>query len=144
MTGMPGLVLPSYYLYYASPVKIVATPDGGARVWRISIDTGGWLEENELFSEIVFAVGGEIFSRRVEEFVQEVEAYRSHYLSGEGPVFALYETIKAIEEVAEQERRDLTAREIALIRGIRRKTFVIFEEQLQRAGDQGADPGLAA
>ncbi|MER7889172.1 hypothetical protein ABTX15_05040 [Micromonospora sp. NPDC094482] len=144
MTGMPGLVLPSYYRYYESPVKIVATPDGGARVWRISIDTGGWLEENELFHEIVFAVGGEIFRRRVEEFVQEVEAYRSRYLSGEGPVFALYETIKAIEEAAERERRDLTVQEIALIRGIRRKTFVIFEEQLQHAGDPGADPGLVA
>ncbi|MEU5722565.1 hypothetical protein [Micromonospora sp. NPDC047738] len=36
-----------------------------------------------------------------------------------------------------------TAEEAALIKGIRRRTFVMFEEQLQRAGDPGADPTIA-
>ncbi|WP_258397708.1 hypothetical protein [Micromonospora noduli] len=140
---MPGLVLPSYYLYYQSPVKIVETPDGGARVWRVAIDTGAWQEKNDLFSEIVFDVGGDIFRRTAEDFVQEVEAFRAHYLRGEGPIFALYETVRSIELLADAEARHETPKEQALIRGIRQRTFVMFEEQLRAAGDPGADPDIA-
>ncbi|MEH1165580.1 hypothetical protein V6V47_09355 [Micromonospora sp. CPCC 205539] len=139
-----GLLLPSYYLYYGSPVKIVETPDGGARVWRVFIDTGGWQEKNDLFVKITLAVGGDIFTRTAEEFVQEVEAFRAHYLSGDGPIYALYETVRSIEDLANAEERYLTPKEEALIRGIRQRTFVMFEEQLRAAGDPGADPELAA
>ncbi|MEU8184743.1 hypothetical protein AB0B86_28690 [Micromonospora sp. NPDC049047] len=143
MTEVSGLALPAYYLYYQSPVKIVETPDGGARVWRVSIDTGGWQEKNDLFSEIVFDVGGEVFRRMPEEFVQEVERFRAHHLEGEGPIFALYETVQAVRDLAKAENRHLTPMEQAIIRGIRRRTFVMFEEQLQAAGDPGADPEIA-
>ncbi|MER5700905.1 hypothetical protein ABT023_02925 [Micromonospora sp. NPDC002296] len=142
MNGVSGLVLPSYYLYYESPVKIVPTPEGGARVWRLSMDSGGWQESDRLFEKIVFAVGGDVFKRSPEEFVQDVEEYRGHYLSGEGPVFALYETVKAVIDTEVRENRYLTDRETALVRGIRRKTFVMFEEQLRRAGHPGADPSI--
>ncbi|MGC4867544.1 hypothetical protein ACLQ3B_19190 [Micromonospora sp. DT53] len=143
MAQMPGLVLPSYYLYYQSPVKIVETPDGGARVWRVAIDTGAWQEKNDLFSEIVFDIGGDVFRRTAEDFVQEVEAFRAHYLKGEGPIFALYETVRSIELLADAESRHETPKEQALIRGIRQRTFVMFEEQLRAAGDPGADPDIA-
>ncbi|MFF3867045.1 hypothetical protein [Micromonospora sp. NPDC001898] len=144
MRPVPGLILPSYYRYYASPVKIVASSDGGIRVWRVSIDTGGWRQENEIFEEIAFAVGGEIFTLSPDRFVQEVEAYRGRHLSGKGPIFALYETVDAIIGAEAREGRRLTEREQALVRGIRRKTFVLFEEQLQQGGDPGADPTIAA
>ncbi|MEU5674689.1 hypothetical protein ABZ749_31070 [Micromonospora sp. NPDC047753] len=137
-----GLVLPSYYLYYQSPVKIVETPDAGARVWRVAIDTGAWQEKNELFSEIVFDSGGKVFRRSPKDCVQEVERFRAHYLEGEGPIFALYETVQAVRDVAKAEDRHLTPKEQALIRGIRQRTFVMFEEQLRAAGDPGADPDL--
>ncbi|WCN82441.1 hypothetical protein [Micromonospora sp. LH3U1] len=143
MAQMPGLVLPSYYLYYQSPVKIVETSDGGARVWRVSIDTGGWQEKNDLFSEIVFDIGGDVFRRTAEDFVQEVEAFRAHYLKGEGPIFALYETVRSIELLADAEARHETPQEQALIRGIRQRTFVMFEGQLRADGDPGADPDIA-
>ncbi|WP_327032788.1 hypothetical protein [Micromonospora ureilytica] len=136
-------MLPSYYLYYQSPVKIVETPDGGARVWRVAIDTGAWQEKNDLFSEIVFDVGGDVFRRTAEDFVQEVEAFRAHYLKGEGPIFVLYETVRSIELLADAEARHETPKEQALIRGIRQRTFVMFEEQLRAAGDPGADPDIA-
>ncbi|GAA2183671.1 hypothetical protein [Micromonospora lupini] len=136
--------LPSYYLYYSSPVKIVETPDGGARVWRLSIDSGGWQEENDIFGEITLGVGGDIFRRTPEDFVQEVERFRAHYLVGEGPVFALYETVQALRDAAEAQGRPLSPKEQALIRGIRKRTFVMFEEQLRAAGDPGADPEVAA
>ncbi|MET8089027.1 hypothetical protein [Micromonospora sp. NPDC005220] len=139
-----GLSLPSYYLYYQSPVKIVETPDGGARVWRVSIDTGGWHEKNDIYTEITLGVGGDIFRRTPEDFVQEVERFRAHYLEGEGPIFALYETVQAVRDVAKAENRHLTPKEQALIRGIRQRTFVMFEEQLRAAGDPGADPDIAS
>ncbi|MGC4855551.1 hypothetical protein ACLQ24_19690 [Micromonospora sp. DT4] len=135
--------LPSYYLYYSAPVKIVETPEGGARVWRLSIDSGGWREENDIFGEITLGVGGEIFRRTPQEFVQEVERFRAHYLEGEGPIFALYETVQALRDTAKAEGRHLTPREQALIRGIRQRSFVMFEEQLRAAGDRGADPDIA-
>lgn len=138
-----GLLLPSYYLYFRSPVKIVETPDGGARVWRVSIDAGGWHEKNEIFTEITLGVGGDIFRRTPEEFVQEVERFRAHYLEGDGPIFALYETIQAVRDMAKAEDRHLTSKERALIHGIRQRTFVMFEEQLRVAGDLGADPDIA-
>ncbi|MDG4808009.1 hypothetical protein O7634_14730 [Micromonospora sp. WMMD1120] len=143
MTEMPGLILPSYYLYYQSPVKIVETPEGGARVWRVSIDSGGWHEKNDIFVEITLGVGGDIFSRSAEDFVQEVEAFRAFHLKGEGPIFALYETVRGIESQADAEGRRETPREQALIRGIRQRTFVMFEEELRAAGDPGADPDIA-
>ncbi|MFG2051218.1 hypothetical protein ACGFIW_27785 [Micromonospora sp. NPDC048935] len=142
MTEMPGLVLPGYYLYYQSPVKIVETPDGGARVWRVSIDTGGWHEKNDIFVEITLGVGGDIFRRSAEDFVQEVEAFRAHYLKGDGPIFALYDAVRSIEDLADAEARHETPREQAIIRGIRQRTFVMFEEQLRAAGDPGADPEI--
>ncbi|SCL35351.1 hypothetical protein GA0074692_4070 [Micromonospora pallida] len=142
MSGFPGLRLPSYFRYYASPVKLVEMPGGGVTAWRVSIDTGGWESADDLIEEILFAVGGEIFSLSSDDFVQEVERYRARYLNGDGPIFALYETVKAIVEAERSERRYLTDRERALVRGIRRKTFVMFEEQLKQQGDPGADPSL--
>ncbi|MEU5907677.1 hypothetical protein ABZ780_25295 [Micromonospora sp. NPDC047467] len=120
------------------------TADGGARVWRVSIETGGWQEKNDIFVEITLGVGGEIFRRTREDFVQEVERFRAHYLEGEGPIFALYETVQALRDAAKAEGRHLTPKEQALIRGIRQRTFVMFEEQLRAAGDPGADPDLSA
>lgn len=143
MSAMPGLQLPSYFRYYDAPIKIVVTPAGTMQAWRVSIKTGGWESVNELIDEILFAVGGEIFVDSVEEFVQEVESYRAHYLSGDGPIFALYETVDAIIAAEEREQRYLTDEEVALVEGIRRKTFVMFEEELQRRGDPAADPSLA-
>ncbi len=143
MSQMPGLVLPAFFSYYSSPVKMMPTSDGGLMAWRLSIDTGGWEAATHLVDEILFAVGGEISVLTADEFVQRTEHDRGHYLQGEGPLFALYETVRGIEERLGRERRYPTPREQALIRGIRRKTFVMFEEELQRAGDPGADPTIA-
>ncbi|MFG1655253.1 hypothetical protein ACGFIY_01830 [Micromonospora chersina] len=135
--------LPGYYEYYKTPVKMVATPDGGLTAWRLDKKTGGWQPANDIVDEILFAIGGEVFVRTPAQFVQRTEAVRGRYLKGEGPIFALYETVKAIDDVAVAEGRPYTAEEAALIAGIRRRTFVMFEEQLQQAGDPGADPTIA-
>ncbi|WFE33858.1 hypothetical protein [Micromonospora sp. WMMD975] len=135
--------LAGYYDYYRNPVKIVPTAEGGLTAWRLDRMTGGWRAANDIIDEIIFAVGGEVFVRSADRFVQRVEQVRGRYLRGDGPVFALYETVRAIEEQAVAERRAFTPEEAALVTGIRRRTFVMFEEQLQRAGDPGADPSIA-
>lgn len=139
-----GIDLPSYYDYYETPVKFVPTPDGGLTAWRLDREAGGWQPANDIVDEILFARGGDIYVRSAERFVQRTEEERGRYLKGEGPIFALYETVKAVEDIAIAERRAYTPEEAALIRGIRRRTFVMFEEQLRAAGDPGADPSIAA
>ncbi|MFG1673183.1 hypothetical protein [Micromonospora sp. NPDC049282] len=139
-----GLSLAGYYDYYDTPVKILPTTEGGLAAWRLDRGTGGWQRANDIIDEIAYAMGGEIFVRSAGRFVQRVEEERGLSLKGDGPVFALYETVRAIEEQAVAERRAYTPDEAALIRGIRRRTFVMFEEQLQRAGDPGADPTIAS
>ncbi|MDZ5445231.1 hypothetical protein U2F26_21275 [Micromonospora sp. 4G57] len=119
------------------------TADGGVAGWRLSWDTGGWQPANNLIDKVLFVGGDEIDEITRDEFVQRTEHDRGRYLKGEGPVFALYETVRAIEETLGREQRYPTLREQALISGIRRRTFVMFEEALQRAGDPGADPTIA-
>lgn len=143
MSQPQGLELPAFFSYYESPVKLVATPDGGLSAWRLARDTGGWLPANDLVDKILFVGGDDVDELTRDEFVQRTEHNRGWYLRGEGPIFALYETAKAIEDAADAQRRQLTIEEQALIKGIRRRTFVMFEEQLQRAGDPGADPTIA-
>ncbi|MFU8870527.1 hypothetical protein [Micromonospora sp. SL4-19] len=144
MSRVTGLVLPRFFSYYESPVKLVETSDGGVAGWRLSWDTGGWQPANSLIDKLLFVGGDEIDEITRDEFVWRTEQDRGRNLRGEGPVFALYETVQAIEETIRQERRYPTPHEQALIKGIRRRTFVMFEEQLQRAGDPGADPTIAA
>ncbi|SCG41093.1 hypothetical protein [Micromonospora inositola] len=143
MNALPGLELPAYFSYYEAPVKMVSTPDGGLAAWRLNRESGGWKPANDIVGEILLAIGGDISVLTPDRFVQRTEFERAVYLKGEGPIFALYETVRAIEDTAEAECRDLTTQEQALIRGIRRRTFVMFEEELQRAGDPGADPTIA-
>ncbi|GGL90056.1 hypothetical protein [Micromonospora yangpuensis] len=143
MREMPGLVLPAYFSYFKRPLKVGAGPDGGLTAWRLSVDSGGWEAADDLVADVLLAVGGEVSSLNPDDFVQLTERTRARYLQGDGPIFALYETIDAIISVAAGESRQLTDRESELVRGIRRKTFVLFEEQLQRDGKPGADPGLA-
>lgn len=137
-----GEDLPIYYSYYDSPVKIVAAEDGTPQVWRVAMETGGWQRDDSILGELVFATAGEVSKRSAEEFVQDVERYRADYLSGDGPVFALYETAAAVLDSARNERRNPTAREQTIVRGIRRRTFIMFEETLRSVGDPAADPDV--
>jgi hypothetical protein len=134
--------LPSYYTYHERPVKIVETDDGGMRAWALDWDTGGWAKANQLIDPILFAIGGDVFKVPPDDFVDAVEFQRSRRLSGDAPVFALYDTIRSIADAADRENRRLTLEEKALIKGLRRKTYRMFEEELRRQGDPAADPDL--
>lgn len=143
MTQPRGVRLPMFFSYYDSPLKLVETPGGGVAGWRLSPDTGGWRPANDLIDRVLFAGGTEVHQVSRDEFIWNTEHDRGRYLTGDGPVFALYDTVRAMEDAVRRERRYPTPREQALISGIRRRTFVMFEEQLQRAGDPGADPTIA-
>ncbi|MEO3780317.1 hypothetical protein ABGB16_26575 [Micromonospora sp. B11E3] len=125
-------------------MKLVETADGGVAAWRLSKESGGWLPVNNLIDTLLFPQGGDVDQLTRDEFIQTVEHDRGYYLSGEGPIFALYETIKAIADLQMRERRYPSPEEDALVKGLRRRTFVMFEEELQQAGDPGADPTIAS
>ncbi|WP_439427891.1 hypothetical protein [Micromonospora sp. LA-10] len=144
MTHPAGLVLPKFFLYYDSPVKLVRTEDGGMAGWRLSLDNGRWQPANDLVDRVLFGRDDEIFEINPEEFVWYVEQERGLGQRGDGPISALYETVRAIQDTLREERRYPTPTEQALIKRIRRRTFVMFEEELQRAGDPGADPTVVS
>ncbi|WP_422745474.1 hypothetical protein ACN27B_14770 [Micromonospora sp. WMMD754] len=144
MRPLSGLQLPKFFNYYESPVKLVPTAEGGVASWRLSKDTGGWREANDLVDKLLFLGGDEVYEISRDEFVQLTEQERGRYLHGETPIFALYRTALALEDTIQEERRYPTTQEQALIKGIRRRTFVMFEEQLQQAGDPAADPTIAS
>ncbi|MBQ1044650.1 hypothetical protein KBX35_12770 [Micromonospora sp. C32] len=142
MATVDGVELPAYFEHYDTPVKLVATPDGGYGAWKLDRSTGGWRPADDLVDDVIGGIGGDIYVRSADAFVQHVEQLRGRYLRGEGEIFALYDRVRAINERAAAEKRNYTADEAALVSGIRRQTFAMFEEQLQRAGDPGADPGI--
>lgn len=131
--------LPRYYSYYSRPVKFLATPDGGMVAWKLNWDTGGWEPAEDLVDEIIGAVGGEVSPLTKERFIDLTERTRARLLRGDGPVFALYETVEALTTDARESRRLLTDQEVALVSGIRRRTYAMFEAELARRGDPAAD-----
>lgn len=72
-----------------------------------------------------------------ERFVQELEAFRGRWLTGDGPVFALYQTIRGMEEQAARERRLFTAEERELVRRPRPRTHELFGRELRERGLTG-------
>ncbi|MFG1887427.1 hypothetical protein ACGFIR_06095 [Micromonospora sp. NPDC049051] len=139
----PG-ALPAFFSYYENPVKLVADEAGRVIGWRLSRTSGGWERADDLVRKILLVGGDEIEELSRDEFIEYTEHDRGRYLRGTGSIFALYETVGAILEQADLERRPLTPHESALVAGIRKRTFVMFEEQLQQAGDPAADPSLRA
>ncbi|WP_433495077.1 hypothetical protein ACQP26_05135 [Micromonospora sp. CA-248089] len=136
--------LPAYFEHYDTPVKLVAAPQGSYAAWKLDRRTGGWRPADDLVDDVIGGIGGEIYVRSADAFVQHVEQLRGRYLRGEGEIFALYERVRAIGEQAVGAKRSCTSEEAALIKGIRRRTFVMFEKQLQQAGDPAADPTIAS
>ncbi|MEM8534913.1 MAG: hypothetical protein AAGF95_29000 [Chloroflexota bacterium] len=137
------LDMPRYYIYYRRPVKMVRTAEGQVQVLKMNWRTGDFEPGIELVDELFAAREQEIFRMDEEEFIQELEHARGLHVQGEGPVFALYETINALAETARSEGRRLTDEERALIRGLRRQTHVLFEEHLAQqraaAGTEAAE-----
>ncbi len=118
-----------YYLHYARPVKVVYAADGRPEVYRFTRHTGRFERDDDLYGEIISSLGGETDAVDEDRFIQETEKLRARYLHGDGPAFAVYDTIEAITKAAQAEGRGLTPDEAALIRELRRRTYALFESE---------------
>ncbi|MFI0350664.1 hypothetical protein [Actinomadura sp. 9N407] len=131
---------PEYYLYEETPVVFVEPPGGGLDCLVLSSSTGGFERDLEYVTKIRFGTTADIRTLSRTEFVQRVEEFRGRWLRGDGPVFALYETIGGIEQNARDEARRLTDEEAALVHTLRLRTHELFEAGLQAEGRPGT-PG---
>jgi hypothetical protein len=131
--------LPQYFNYYSRPVKFLPLPDNQMAVWKLSWETGGWEPGEDLANKIIGDVGGEVFRLDKDRFINLTEEQRGRRLQGEGPVYALYETVDGIIADAEREHRGPNPTERALIQGIRKRTYAMFEAELAQRGDPAAD-----
>jgi hypothetical protein len=115
-----------YYIVGLRPVKFIPTPDGGLAVVKMNWETG------------IFEYGMEYLARATssdsdvdhvseDEFIQHVESLRSRRLRGDGPIFALYLTVNAIEDAAKAQGRRLNDEETALVAELRRRTYAMFQ-----------------
>ena len=134
--------VPRYFRHDQLPTKVIPGADGGEPVvWRFDGATGGWQVDDGALADLSGNSRADSFQLDRDRFIQLTESFRERYrLRVEGPIAALYETVASIREQVESEGRTITAAEQALIRGIRRKTYAMFERELAAAGDPGADP----
>jgi hypothetical protein len=128
---------PQYYAYEGRPVAFVEAPDGGLLVWALSGRTGEFTLDRSYVDKIWFGTTADIDTLTRDEFVQRVEEYRGRRLRGDGPAYALYETINGLEDASRAEARDLTPEERALIRTLRLRVHDLFEAELREQGRQG-------
>jgi hypothetical protein len=128
---------PQYYCYEGRPVIFVETPDGGVAVWALTARTGEFELDKSYLRKIWFGTTADIETLTRDEFIQRVEEYRGRRLRGDVPAYALYETIKGIEDAARAEPRRLTPEEKALVHTLRLRVHDLFEEELRAQGRQG-------
>ncbi|WP_103340245.1 hypothetical protein [Amycolatopsis sp. CA-126428] len=127
---------PMFYKYYAQTYRIDSTPDGGLKGTILNLRTGFFEQDQDsshirelIWSTTESNIGGPFDE---EKFVQETEIERNHYLSGDGPIFALYETINGINGTAFREGRRRTPQETALVRALQTRTFKMWEDEAAR------------
>jgi hypothetical protein len=118
--------LPLYFIVGMRPVKFIATPSGGMAVLKMNWDTGVFEYGMEYLSRAM-SNDSDVDSMTEDAFIQEVEVMRGRLGNADGPIRALYDVINATEDVAKEERRDLTDEEVELIAALRRKTYELFE-----------------
>jgi hypothetical protein len=130
-----------YFLFRRRPVKLLPGRDRPV-MWWLDPATGSWVQEPDLVRELAEADRSEDPQPlTADQFVDVVEVIRCR-LTGDGDVYALYETASAIYAMADLEQRRLTTEEMALLRGLRRQTYRMFEEELARRGNPAAQPDL--
>jgi len=132
---------PSYFEYYAHPFVVDSTPDGGLTGRILNWKTGRFDEDNEHVMDVLFDHGPDIRSLDHAKFVRRTEEERKHYLRGDGPIFALYQTIDAIWAGVKEENRKITKEERALIESLYRRTFTMWEDEFARR-DAGEAPAF--
>src|SRR5436190_11893040 len=122
-----------YFKYFAQTYRVDSTPDGGLMGTILNTRNGEFVEDNSHIREVIWATTeSDIRTLTEERFVQETEFERNHHLTGDGPIFALYETVNGLYAQARKEERSMEPQESALIRSIYKRTFKMWEEELER------------
>ncbi|MBE1533359.1 hypothetical protein [Actinomadura algeriensis] len=134
---------PEYYLYEEIPVVFIEPTEGGLDCLALSNTTGAFDRDMRFVHKIRFGTTADILQLDRVSFIQQVETYRGEHLRGEGPAFALYETIEALEADARRQRRPLSDAEATLVRTLRLESHELFEKSLREKGLTGtpAAPG---
>ncbi|HET6703728.1 hypothetical protein [Amycolatopsis sp.] len=125
---------PRFYKYYAQTYRIDSAPNGGLVGTLLDLTTGFFVQDSSHIREVMRAMTESHIDGpfNEEKFIQETEFERSHYLTGDGPIFALYDTIKGIDHVVRREERRRTPQEVALIQALRKRTFKMWEDEAAR------------
>ncbi|MEC3974645.1 hypothetical protein [Amycolatopsis sp. H20-H5] len=118
---------PEYFKHHAQTYRVDTAPDGSRTGHLLNLETGRFDEDSTLLQDIT----------PVDEqrFVLETELARERCLSGGGPIFALYETVRGLREQAEG--RPLGPQERALINALHKRTFTMWAAEFasQDAGN---------
>lgn len=130
---------PSYFEYFAHSYVVDSTPDGGLTGHILNWETGAFEENSDHVVDVLFDHSPDIRSLDRERFIRRTEEQRQRYLRGDGPIFALYQTIDAIWAATEEENRKITKEERALIESLYRRTFKMWEDEFARR-DAGEAP----
>lgn len=135
---------PSFYTYFGKTYRVESTPDGGLTGYLLNLSSGEFDEKPEHVREVLRAMASSDISKVPEErFVQETERARAYELKGDGPIFALYETIDGLYQQAKSENRRVEPQESALIKSLRKRTFKMWEDELARRAS-GEPPSFRA
>jgi hypothetical protein len=134
--------VPRYFRFDELPTKVIPGRNGCEPVvWRFDGHTGGWRKDEGQLINLLGNSRADSFQLERDQFIQLTESFRERYrVCTDGPIAALYRTVAGIREQAEREGRPLAEDERALMRGLRRKTYAMFERELAARGDPGADP----
>ncbi|TDC90353.1 hypothetical protein [Actinomadura sp. 7K507] len=129
---------PRYFVYDERPVVLLETPGGGLDCLAADPRSGAFVRAMRYIGELDFNRDADIDELPFEEFVAAVEMFRARKGLGEGTVMALYETMRGLEETAQEGGgRRLTPEEQALIRSLSKRTNPLFDESLRERGLAG-------
>jgi hypothetical protein len=133
---------PRFYEYLNKTFRIVDA--GGKSVGEVlDIATGRFERDDRPITRVLSATTeSDIGPVDEDEFIQLTEIARARYLRGEGPIFALYDTIDGLYEQAKAGGQGLGREEQGLIKSLRRRTYRMWEDEFARidAGEAPANP----
>lgn len=131
--------LPMYINFFGDPAKVVAKGHDLV-AYQHSHFTGKFEYIGSVSRYIPTGGGVDVDEISREKFIEQTELERSRVLSGDGPQFAIYETIKGIRKDAREEGRLLTEDERALIASLYRQTYAMWAAEWGEEGDPPDHP----